>query len=110
MQSGDATKILLAMQTGFDKVHEKFDNKFKDLNDEMRCCREECTSRLNELEIKNKVKAAVNGVKQEEQKKKVDVWKYIIRGAASLGGAAALTWLVLMIANHMNLLPAAFGK
>ncbi|MDD5170839.1 MAG: hypothetical protein PHN75_18635, partial [Syntrophales bacterium] len=91
---------------GFGNVHKRLDEFHKECADRHVVC----INRFTEIETAETVRKALNGAAKEEKDKAIDVWKYLIRGAAVTGGTGAVIWIILMIIQHIDLVARAVGR
>jgi hypothetical protein len=100
-------EILIAMQEGFTAIHKKIDaanEAFYARFAECQTQRHQCFQRLSELEKKNAVKEAVNGVKHAQTAEHHDFWKYVIRGLTLAIFLALLTVIWKLFIGHIEII------
>jgi len=100
----DINDVMLAMNKGFSDLHTKFDAKFDDFREEYSAHVLACSQRFGDIEQEQAVKRAVNGVKEKEDEKKLDVWKYIIRASIVImtGGIFTVIWKLFV--GHIDII------
>jgi len=106
----DINDVLIAVNQGFSELHTKFDRKFDDFHKEFNAHQTTCIQRFTVIERDQDIRKALNGKKKEDDERKIDPWKYIIRGAATLGGGVAVTWIIMMIAQHWDVVIKALFR
>lgn len=100
-------EILIAMQEGFTAIHTKIDAANEALYARFAECqtqRHQCFQRLSELEKKNAVKEAVNGVKHAQTAEHHDLWKYVIRGLTLAIFLALLSVIWKLFIGHIDII------
>lgn len=94
MSENDLNILTARMDAGFEKIWQKLDEMQKDFA----AHRIICIDKFAGIDSRFAVSDAVGCIKQKEEREKLDLWKWIIRGTTGIIalGSATLIWKLLI--------------